>query len=90
MYEGGEEVRCPVPVTARKLLLNLKPSASTDSTLQNLIKTAPNLYILSKRAAYLVGFKQFILTKARKAAFYRPKLDVVTDPSIQMMLFLMW
>ena len=75
LYEGGEEVRCPVPVTARKLLLNLEPSASTDIILQNLIETAPNLYTLSKRAAYLVAFKQFNLAKARKAAFCRPKLD---------------
>ena len=57
LYEGGEEVRCPVPVTARKLLLNTEPSASTDIALQNLIETAPNLYTLSKRAAYLVAFK---------------------------------
>ena len=68
-------MRCPVPLTACKLLLNSEPSASTDITLQNLIETAPNLYTLSKRAAYLVAFKQFILAKARKAAFCRPKLD---------------
>ena len=43
--------------------------------MQNLIETATNLYTLSKRAAYLVAFKQFILVKARKGAFYRPKLD---------------
>ena len=75
LYEGDEEVRCPVPVTARKLLLNSRPSASTDFTLQNLIETAPNLYTLSKRAAYLVAFKQSILAKARKVPFCRPKLD---------------
>ena len=75
LYEGGEEVRCPVPVTARKLLLNSEPSANTDITLQNLIETAPNLYTLSKRAAYLVAFKRLILANARKAAFCRPKLD---------------
>ena len=75
LYEGDEEVHCPVPLTAHKLLLNLEPSASTDFTLQNFIEAAPNLYTLSKRAAYLVAFKQFILVKARKAAFCRPKLD---------------
>ena len=51
LYRRGEEVHCPVPVTTRKLLLNLEPSASTDFILQNLIETAPNLYTLSKRAA---------------------------------------
>ena len=61
---------------SRKLLLNSEPSASTDITLQNLIETAPNLYTLSKRATYLITFKQFILAKAIKAAFCRPKLDV--------------
>ena len=66
-------MRCAVPVTARKLLLNLEPSA--DSTLQNLIKTAPNLYILNKRAAHLFAFKQFILAKARKVSLCRSKLD---------------
>ena len=76
LYEGDEEVRCPVLVTTRKLLFNSEPSASADFTLQNLIETAPNLYTLSKRVAYLVAFKQFILAKARKAAFCRPKLDV--------------
>ena len=75
MYEGSKEVRCPVPVTARKLQLNSEPSASNDITLQHLIERAPNLYTLSKRAAYLVTFKQFILAKVRKAAFCRPKLD---------------
>ena len=57
LYEGGKEVRFPVPVTTRKLLLNSELSASTDITLQNVIVTAPNLYTLSKRAAYLVTFK---------------------------------
>ena len=51
LYEGGEEVRCPVPVTARKLLLNSEPLTSADITLQNLIEKAPNLYTLSKGAA---------------------------------------
>ena len=60
---------------SRKLLLNSKPSASTNIILQYLIETAPNLYTLSKIAAYIVAFKQFILAKARKAAFCRSKLD---------------
>ena len=68
-------MHCPVPVTACKLLLNLELLASSDITLQHLIETAPNLYTLSKKAANLVTFKQFILEKARKAAFCRPKLD---------------
>ena len=68
-------MHCPVPVTACKLLLNLELLASSDITLQHLIETAPNLYTLSKKAANLVAFKQFILEKARKAAFCRPKLD---------------
>ena len=75
LYEGGEEVRCPVLVTVCKLLLNLEPSAGTDNTLQNLIETAPDLYTSSKTAAYFVVFKQFILAKAKKVAFCRPKLD---------------
>ena len=72
LYEEDEEVRCPVPVTACKLLLNSEPSARTDISLQNLIETAPNLYTLSNRAAYLVAFKQFILTKAEKLPFVDP------------------
>ena len=60
LYEGREEVRCSVPVTACKLLLNSEPLVGTDITLQNLIETAPNLYILSKRASYLFIFKQFM------------------------------
>ena len=54
LYEGDEEVRCPVPATTRKLLLNLEPSASTDNTLQNLIETAPNLYTLRERLILLL------------------------------------
>ena len=35
-------------------------------SLENLIKTAPNLYTLKKRVAYLIAFKEYFVVKFKK------------------------
>ena len=37
-------------------------------SLENLIKTTPNLYILKKRVAYLIAFKEYFVAKFKKRA----------------------
>ena len=41
-----------------------------------LIEISPDLYVLKKRAAYLVAFKQFLVAKAKKIkSFVKPNLN---------------
>ena len=44
-------------------------------SLDCLIDTARDLYTLKKRVAYIMAFKEFVIAKAKKKAFYPPQLD---------------
>ena len=47
-------------------------------SLENLIKTAPNLYTLKKRVAYLIAFKEYFVAKFKKRAeFKKPILNAL-------------
>ena len=53
----------------------LKISENNDDSLHNLIKSAPALYTLKKRFAYLNAFKQFLIAKSKGIRFQRPQLN---------------
>ena len=44
-------------------------------SLDRLIDISPDLYVLKKRAAYLVAFKQFFVAKAKNKSFVKPNLN---------------
>ena len=43
--------------------------------LDRLIEISPDRYVLKKRAAYLVAFKQFLVAKAKNECFVKPNLN---------------
>ena len=45
------------------------------ATLTRVIQTAPNLYTLKKRLGYLAAFVEFVIAKARKQEFHKPRLN---------------
>ena len=53
-------------------LLSLK----SNTCLDRMIESAPDLYKLKKRVAYLIAFKQYIVGKLQKRNLCKPKLDV--------------
>ena len=55
----------------------LKISENNDDSLDNLIKSAPDLYTLKKRFAYVNAFKQFLIAKSNGIPFQRPKLNTL-------------
>ena len=69
----------PVPsasaVRAISVTAQLKISENNDGSLDNVIKSAPDLYTLKKRFAYLNAFKQFLMAKSKGIPFQRPELN---------------
>ena len=46
-------------------------------SLDQLIEISPDFYVLKKRAAYLVAFKQFLVAKAKNKFFVKPNLNAL-------------
>ena len=52
-------------------LLSLK----SNTCLDRIIESAPDLYTLKERVAYMIAFKQYIVAKLQKLNLDKPKLD---------------
>ena len=63
-------------VSARKAgIIDKTLTSGNNQSLNSVIETAPDLYGLTKRIAYLIVFKQFIMAKFKRIPLSRPKLD---------------
>ena len=63
-------------VSARKAgIIDETLTSGNNQSLNSVIKIAPDLYALTKRIAYLIVFKQFIMAKFKRVPLSRPKLD---------------
>ena len=63
-------------VSARKVgIIDEILTSGNNQSLNSVIETAPDLYALTKRIAYLIVFKQFIMAKFNRVLLSRPKLD---------------
>ena len=76
-----QDVEDPLPVPpasavqAISVPAQLKISENNDDSLHNLIKSAPDLYTLKKRFAYLIAFKQFLIATSKGILFQTPELN---------------
>ena len=63
-------------VVVRSTSINLDLlSLKSNTYLDRIIESAPDLYTLKKRVAYLIAFKQYIVAKSQKCNLCKPKLD---------------
>ena len=71
-------VNC-IPLTVRDAQIELRTTFCKESkaTLTRVIQTAPNLYTLKKRLRYLAAFVEFVIAKARKQEFYKPRVNAI-------------
>ena len=77
LLQGSLEPKPVSPaVVVRSASINLDLlSLKSDACLDRIIESAPDLYTLKKRVAYLIAFKQYIVAKSQKRNLCKPKLD---------------
>ena len=77
LLQGSLEPKPVSPaVVVRSASINLDLlSLKSDACLDRIIESAPDLYTLKKRVAYLITFKQYIVAKSQKRNLCKPKLD---------------
>ena len=68
LLQGSLEPKPVSPaVIVRSASINVDPlSLKSNTNLDRKIESAPDLYALKKRAAYLIAFKQYIVAKSQK------------------------
>ena len=68
-----------IPLTVRDARIELRTTFCKEpkATLTCVIQTAPNLYTLKKRLGYLAAFVEFVIAKARKQEFHKPRLNAI-------------
>ena len=76
LLQGDKEPKPIASFLAVRAISLSRPTLDNDeeNPLQKLIKTAPDLYSVKKRFAYLLAFKEFIIAKCKGIQFKRPKL----------------
>ena len=66
-----------VPVRRADLLNTFNLTEVLRGDLEQLIESAPSLYVLKKRASNLLAFVKYIMCKAQKRKFVPPKLNAL-------------
>ena len=68
-----------IPVTVRDARIKLRTNSCKEpkATLIRIIQSAPNLYIVKKRLGYLAAFVEFVIAKAKKQEFLKPRLNAI-------------
>ena len=79
LLQGDKEPKPIASFSAVRAISLSRPTLDNDEEdpLEKLIKTAPDLYSVKKRFAYLLVFKKFIIAKCRDIQFKRPKLTAL-------------
>ena len=62
-------------VVVHRTLASSVDSSSGNAALDRLIEASPSLYTLKERCAYLAAFSEFVVAKAKGAAFQKPVLN---------------
>ena len=77
--QGDQEPKPIASFSAVRAISLSRPTFDNDEEdpLEKLIKTAPDLYSVKKRFAYLLAFIEFIIAKCRGIQFKRPKLTAL-------------
>ena len=79
LLQGDKEPKPIASFSAVRALSLSRPTLDNDEDdpLEKLIKSAPDLYSVKKRFAYLLAFKEFIIAKCIGIQFKRPKLTAL-------------
>ena len=79
LLQGVKEPKPIASFSAVRAISVSRPTLGNDveDPLEKLIKTAPDLYSVKKRFAYLLAFKEFIIAKWKSIQFKRPKLTAL-------------
>ena len=68
-----------IPLTVRDARIELRTTFCKEpkATLTRVIQTSLNLYTLKKRLGYLAAFVEFVIAKAKKLEFHKPRLNAI-------------